>query len=182
MEGAKNSTWAVDREASTAEFSIRFLTVTKTTGVFGEVGGEILFDGEDLSTASVEAVIDVQSVDTGNETRDEHIQERADFFEADTFPEITFESTRVEPGADGGLSIFGDLTIRDVTDAVILDARYGGTTTDGAGSRRATFDAETEINRKGFGVDWGGTASRAVIGDTVSIKIHLEAVEQPNRP
>lgn len=182
MEGTENSTWAVDREASTAEFSIRFLTVAKTTGIFGEVGGEILFDGEHLSAASVEAVIDVPSVDTGNETRDEHIREREDFFEAGTFPEITFKSTRVEPGSDGRLSIFGDLTIRDVTDAVVLDARYGGTATDGAGSRRATFDADAEISRNGFGLDWGGTASRAVIGDTVSIKIHLEAVEQPNRP
>jgi len=184
MNGARNSTWAVDREASTAEFSIRFLTVAKTVGVFGEVRGEVLFDGADLTSASVEAIIDVPSVDTGNETRDEHIQEREDFFEAGTFPEIRFRSTRVEPGSDGRLSIYGDLTIRDVTDAVVLDARYGGRTTDGSGTRRATFDAETKVSRKDFGVDWGGTASRAVIGDTVSIKIHLEAVERlsPNRP
>jgi polyisoprenoid-binding protein YceI len=144
------------------------------------VGGGILFDGEDLSAASVEATIGVSSVDSGNETRDEHIQEREDFFEAGTFPEMTFESTRVEPGSDGRLSIFGDLTIRDVTNAVVLDARYGGTTTDGAGTRRATFDAETHVSRKDFGLDWGGKAGRAVVGDTVSVKIHLEAVEQPS--
>jgi len=175
MDGAKNSTWAVDREASTAEFSVRFLTVTKTAGVF---------DGEDLSAASVEAFIEVPSVDTGNETRDEHLQEREDFFEAETFPEIRFRGTRVEPMGHGRLKIFGDLTIRDVTNAVVLDARYGGTTTDGAGTRRATFDAETEVSRRDFGLDWGGTAGRAVIGEAVSVKIHLEAVEQPspNRP
>jgi polyisoprenoid-binding protein YceI len=119
-------------------------------------------------------------LDTGNETRDEHTQERKDFFEAGTFPEMTFESTRVEAGSDGRLSIFGDLTIRDVNNAVVLDARYGGTTTDGAGARRATFDAETDVSRKDFGLDWGGTAGRAVVGDTVNVKIHLEAVEQPS--
>lgn len=91
---------------------------------------------------------------------------------------MRFRSTRAEPAGDGRLRIFGDLTIRDVTNPVVLGARYGGTTTDGAGTRRATFDAETEVGRTGFEPDWGGTAGRAVIGDPVSINIHLEAVEQ----
>ena len=137
MDVTKNGTWAVDREASSAEFSVRFLTVTRTSGGFGEVAGGIRFDGEDLSGASVEATIQVSSVRTGDETRDEHIRERGDFFEAGAFPEISFESTRVEPSGEGGLMrIVCDLTIRDVTRAVVLGARYGGTTIDGAGTRR----------------------------------------------
>lgn len=92
---------------------------------------------------------------------------------------MRFRGTRVEPAGDGGLRVFGDLTIRDVTRGVVLEARYGGSTTDGAGTRRATFDARTEIRRRDFGLDWGGTAGRAVIGDPVSVKIRLEAVQWP---
>lgn len=91
----------MDREASRAEFSVRFLTVARTSGVFGEVAGTVVFDEEEPSAASVEATIEVPSVDTGNETRDEHIQEREDFFGAGTFSEVRFRSIRVEPADDG---------------------------------------------------------------------------------
>jgi len=167
----------VDREHSRAEFSVRFL-VSETTGFFGEVAGSLSFDEENLQNSSVEATIEVSSIDTGLSKRDEHLSEREDFFQAASFPEITFRSTHIEESGDDRMRVSGDLTVRDATREAVLDVQYKDHNVDGLGTHRATFEAETELSREEFGIDWGGTAGRAVIGDAVSVKLHLEAVRQ----
>ena len=169
--------WSVDREHSRAEFSVRFL-VSETTGFFGEVAGSLSFDEENPQNSSVEATIEVSSIDTGRPKRDEHLSEREDFFQAASFPKITFRSTRVEESGDDRMRVFGDLTVRDVTREAVLDVQYKDHSVDGLGTHRASFEAETELSRDEFGIDWGGTAGRTVIGDTVSVKLHLETVRQ----
>lgn len=169
--------WVVDREHSKAEFAVRYL-VSETTGVFGEVEGTISFNEENPERSSVEATIDVSSIDTGKQKRDEDLLERENFLEAESFPRMTFRSTRVEPSGSDHMKVFGNLTVRDVTKEVVLDVRYKGQNIDGAGTRRATFEAETELSREEFGIDWGGTPGRAVIGDTVTVKLYLEAVRR----
>lgn len=169
--------WSVDREHSRAEFYVRFL-VSETTGFFGEVAGNLSFDEENPQNSSVEATIEVSSLDTGLPKRDEHLSEREDFFQTGSFPEITFRSTHVEESGDDRMRVFGDLTIRDVTREAVLEVQYKDHNVDGLGTHRATFEAETELSREEFGIDWGGTAGRPVIGDAVSVKLHLEAVRQ----
>jgi polyisoprenoid-binding protein YceI len=169
--------WSVDREHSRAEFSVRYL-VSETTGIFGEVAGTLSFDEENPQNSSVEATIEVSSLDTGRIKRDEDLLEREDFFQAESFPEITFRSTSVEESGDDRMRVFGDLTIRDVTKEAVLDVYYKDHSVDGLGTHRATFEAETELSREGFGIDWGGAPGRAAIGDTVSVKLHLEAVRE----
>jgi polyisoprenoid-binding protein YceI len=169
--------WLVDREHSRAEFAVRYL-VSKTTGIFGEVEGTISFDEENPERSSVEATIDVSSIDTGRQKRDEDLLEREDFLEAESFPEITFRSTRVEPSGSDRMKVFGDLTIRDVTREGMLDVWYKDHSIDGSGTHRAVFEAETELSREEFGIDWWGTPGQAVIGDEVTIKLYLEAVRQ----
>lgn len=169
--------WVVDREHSKVEFALRYLLV-KTTGIFGEVAGRMSFDEEDQEDSSVEATIEVSSIDTGKQKRDEDLLEREDFLEAGTFPEMTFQSTQVEPSGSDHMKVTGNLTVRDVTREVMLDVWYKDHSTDGAGTRRATFEAETELSREAFGIDWGGTVGQAAIGDTVSVKLYLEAVRQ----
>jgi polyisoprenoid-binding protein YceI len=169
--------WLVDREHSRAEFAVRYL-VSKTTGVFGEVEGTISFDEENPERSSVEATIDVSSIDTGRQKRDEDLLEREDLLEAESFPKITFRSTRVEPSGSDRMKVLGDLTVRDVTREVMLDVRYKDHSIDGSGTHRAVFEAETELSREEFGIDWGGTPGRAVIGDEVTVKLYLEAVRQ----
>jgi polyisoprenoid-binding protein YceI len=169
--------WIVDREHSRAEFAVRFL-VSETTGIFGEVAGRMSFDAENPEESSVEATIEVSSIDTGSQKRDEDLLQREGFLEAESFPEMTFRSTRVEPRGSDRMKVIGDLTIRDITREVELDVWYKGESIHGAAERRATFEAETELSRGEFGVDWGGTAGRAVIGDVVSVKLHLEAVRE----
>jgi len=169
--------WVVDREHSRAEFAVRYL-VSETTGVFGEVAGTISFDEENPENSSVEATIDVSSVDTGSQKRDEDLLEREDFLEAESFPEMTFRSTQVEASGSDRMKVTGDLTIRDVTKEVELDVRYRDHSVDGSGTHRANFEAETELSREAFGIDWGGTPGRAAIGDTVTVTLHLEVVRQ----
>jgi polyisoprenoid-binding protein YceI len=161
-EQAWEGLWIIDRASSKAEFSVRFLTVARTTGAFGEVGGTIVFDEETPERSSVEATIDVTSIDTGNEKRDEDLLEER-FLDADSFPHMR---------------VTGDLTIRDVKKEIELDVRYKGLSTDGSGSQRAAFDAETTLSREDFAVNWGGTAGRALVGDTVDVKLYLEAIKR----
>ncbi len=169
--------WAVDREHSRAEFAVRYL-VSETVGVFGEVAGTISFDEENPENSSVQATIDVSSLDTGSQKRDEDLLEREEFLEAQSFPEMTFQSTEVEQSGDARLKVTGDLTIRDVTEQVVLDVEYKDHSIDGAGTHRATFEAQTELNREEFGLDWGGRVGEVVIGDAVTVTLHLEAVRQ----
>ena len=167
--------WSVDREHSKAEFAVRYL-VPETTGVFGEVAGTISLDEESPENSSVEATIDVYSLDTGRPKRDEDLLEREEFLEAERFPQITFQSTQVELSESDRMKVHGNLTIRDVTREVTLDVQYKDHSVDGAGTHRAVFDAKTELSREEFGIDWGGTPGQVVIGDAVSVRLHLEAV------
>lgn len=169
--------WVVDREHSKAEFAVRYL-VSETIGVFGEVAGRMSFDEENPENSSVEATIEVSSIDTGSPKRDQDLLEREGFLEAESFPEMTFRSTRVEQSDGDRMKVSGDLTVRGVTKEVVLDVQYKEHSIDAYGTHRATFEAETELSREEFGIDWGGTAGRAVIGDAVTVKLHLEAVRQ----
>jgi polyisoprenoid-binding protein YceI len=169
--------WAIDREHSRAEFSVRYL-VSDTTGIFGEVSGMLSFDEESPQNSSVEATIEVPSLDTGRHKRDEDLLEKEEFLQAESFPEMTFQSTQVEHSGDDRMKVTGNLTIRDITKEVVLDVRYKDHNIDVSGTHRAVFEASTELSRKEFGIDWRGTAGQAVIGDAVSVKLHLEAVRE----
>ncbi len=169
--------WTVDREHSRAEFAVRYL-VSETTGVFGEVAGTMSFDEDNPENSSVQATIDVSSLDTGSPKRDEDLLQREEFLEAERFPEMTFQSTDVEVSGDDRLKVTGNLTIRDVSREVVLDVRYKDHSVDGSGTHRATFEAQTELSREEFGIDWGGRVGEAVIGDSVTVTLHLEAVRQ----
>ena len=173
--------WTVDREHSKAEFAVRYL-IPETTGVFGEVAGRLNFDEENPEKSLVETTIDVSSIDTGHQKRDEDLLEREDFFQAERFPEITFQSTQVEASGSDRMKVYGDLTIRGVTKEVMLDVQYKDHNIDAYGTHRAIFEAETDLSREEFGVDWGGTLGRLVIGDEVTVKLHLEAVREGFSP
>jgi polyisoprenoid-binding protein YceI len=173
--------WAIDREHSKAEFAVRYL-VPETTGVFGEVAGRLNFDEENPEKSLVETTIDVSSLDTGRQKRDEDLLEREDFFQAERFPEITFQSTQVEASDSDRLKVYGDLTIRDVTKEVMLDVQYKEHDIDAYGTHRAIFEAETELSREEYGLDWGGILGQVFIGDEVTVKLHLEALREGFSP
>jgi polyisoprenoid-binding protein YceI len=173
------STWVIDPSHSTAEFGVKHLMVSTVRGRFGVISGQIQFDEGDVAKSSVEVSIDVASVDTREEKRDAHLRS-ADFFDVETFPTITFKSTRVEPNGKENLRITGDLTIRDVTNSVVLDAEFGGRGPTPWGSEVISYSGETTISRKDFGmlfnipIDSGGV----VVGDKVKITVEFEAIKQ----
>jgi polyisoprenoid-binding protein YceI len=153
------------------------MMVSKVRGHFGSVEGTIV-TGEDVRDSSVEARVDVSSIDTNNEQRDAHIRS-ADFFEVEKFPVATFRSAGVRGDRDGYV-LAGELNLHGVTRPVQLELEFNGVTKDPWGGTRAGFSGRTEINRKDFGIDielpmdGGGV----VVGDKIQLNLEIEAVLQ----
>ena len=168
-------TWDIDASHSTVGFSVRHMMVSKVRGYFTRFSGEVV-TAADPAQSTVNATIDMDSIDTRQEQRDAHIRS-ADFFDVGNHTVMTFRSTEVRTdGADW--TVVGDLTIKGVTRSVELALEVNGFGPDAYGGTRAGFSAKTEISRKEFGVDidmpmdGGGV----VVGDKISIELEIEAV------
>lgn len=171
------ATWNIDASHSLAEFSVRHMMVSTTRGQFQDVTGTLQLDESDITKSSVEATIGVASITTRDEKRDGHLRS-ADFFDAETFPTITFKSTSVAKKGDEYI-VTGDLTIRGNTRSVELKTEFNGVNTNPWGGRVAGFSADTEISRKDFGLEWNVALETGgvLVGDKV--KIHLEVEANP---
>jgi polyisoprenoid-binding protein YceI len=175
IPGYVTGTWSIDPVHSDVSFTVRHMMVSKVRGKFHGVIGSIVL-AEDPLRSEVTAEVDMASIDTGNEQRDEHIRS-ADFFEVAKYPNMTFRSTNVRPDGDGFL-VTGDLTLRGVTKPIELDLEVNGFAKDPYGGTRAGFTGTTQINRKDFGItidmpmDGGG----AVVGDKIQVLLEIEAV------
>jgi polyisoprenoid-binding protein YceI len=173
------STWTVDPTHSIVEFAVKHLVITTVKGRFRDFEATLRIDESHPENSSVSASVDVASVDTDTPDRDAHLRSD-DFFNAERYPKITFQSTNVERVDDTHYKVHGDLTIRDVTKQVVLDAEFEGEVDDPWGHRRAGFTATTQISRNEFGVKWNQLieAGGAVVSDNVKITLHVEAVRQ----
>jgi polyisoprenoid-binding protein YceI len=173
-------TWALDTTHTDVSFTARHLMVTKVRGRFGVCGGTVTI-AENPLDSSVEATIDVASVNSGEAGRDEHLLS-PDFFDVEHYPTITFRSTKVVAAADGAYKLTGELTIKDVTRPVTLDLEYLGTIDSPFGDTRAGFSASTEINRKDWGLNWNMAleAGGVVVGEKVKLNIDAETILQKN--
>ena len=167
-------TWTVDPVHSEVSFVVRHMMVSKVRGRFDKFEGTIETASDPLQS-TVTATVDLSSVNTGNETRDNHIRSE-DFFHTEKHPTMTFRSTGVRP--DGNFFLLdGDLTLRDVTRPVTFRLEVNGFGPDPFGGTRAGFTAIGDINRSDFGVsfnqvlDQGGLA----LGEDVAISIEIEA-------
>ena len=169
-------TWTVDPVHSSVEFQVRNMGIVWVKGVFTDFTGTIEATGEPGGVRA-NGTVEVASVDTRSEQRDEHLR-GADFFDVENHPEIKFESTRIEPN-DGGLRVVGNLTIKSVTREVQLDATIQGTVDDPWGNQRVGVEATGAINRRDFDLNWDGrTPSGAQLAsDEVRLLLHLGAVK-----
>jgi polyisoprenoid-binding protein YceI len=178
IPGLAAGTWSIDASHSDVSFSVRHLMVSKVKGSFRSFSGAITV-GDDALASSVEASIDLASIDTRDEQRDHHLRS-ADFFEIDKYPTMTYRSTAIRPQGDGWV-VEGELDLHGVTRQVNLDLEFNGTSADPWGGTRAGFSATTEINRKDFGIDismpldGGGV----VVGDKIKVSLEIEAILQP---
>jgi polyisoprenoid-binding protein YceI len=176
IAGLTPGVWKIDPVHTTAEFVVRHLMVTKVRGRFTDITGAVTI-GEDVLDSSVEVIIGTASITTGDETRDNHLRTK-DFLEVDKYPVITFKSAKVV-GTGSDYTVTGDLTIHGVTRPIDMAVEFNGVATDPWGGTRAGFSAETEINRRDFGVDismpmdGGGV----VVGDKIKIQIEAEIVK-----
>ncbi|CAN5556383.1 YceI family protein [soil metagenome] len=168
-------TWSIDASHSLAEFSVRHMMVSTTRGQFQNVSGTLTLDEGDLTTAKVEATIEVKSLSTRDEKRDGHLLS-ADFFDADNFPTIIFTSTSVAKKGDDYI-VTGDLTIHGTTRSVELKTEFNGFNTTPWGGRVVGFSADTEISRKDFGLEWNVALETGgvLVGDKVKIHLEVEA-------
>jgi len=173
---AQTRTWTIDPAHSLAEFSVRHMMVSTVKGRFTDLSGAIVFDHSDPTKASVQAEIKAASITTHDPQRDAHLQS-PDFFDAERFPTLTFKSTRVEPVSDERVKIYGDLTIRDQTREVVLDAELNGQGTNPWGKDVIGFSAHTQFNRKDFGLNWNVAleAGGVLVSDTIKVTLEVEA-------
>ena len=174
--------WAIDPNHSSITFSIRHL-MSKVRGEMKIKEGWIDTQGNDLSKARVEVVLDASTINTGIEMRDNHLRSADGHFDVANYPTVTFKSKRVEGKDPSHFNVVGDLTIHGITREVMLNASFGGRGKDAYGKERVGFSAETAVNRKNFNLTWNQTVETGgfVLGDEVKIEIDVEAVaaEQP---
>lgn len=171
------TTWKLDPAHSQAEFVVKHMMITKVRGRFATVSGTLEVDEENPSQSRVEVEIEASSIDSRQEDRDTHLRS-ADFLDVENHPTLTFRSKRVEglklePGAE--FKVVGDLTIRDTTKEVTLDAVYEGRGQDPWGGQRLGFSADTVVDRREYGLEWNQALETGgfLVGNDV--KIHLEA-------
>jgi len=169
--------YKIDATHSGVSFSVRHMGIAKVHGTFNEFAGTVQYDAADTSKWAVDVTIQSASVDTRSENRDNHLRSD-DFFNAETYPTITFKSTGVKAKADGTFALTGNLTMRDVTKPVTLDVEMLGAITDARGNERIAFSATTTIKRLDYGVKWSKTLDTGglVGSDDVKIEIELAAV------
>lgn len=171
---AQQARFEVDTVHSELSFRIRHL-FGRVAGTFGNWHGVVSVDTLNLTNTTVDVTIQAASIDTRVPARDAHLR-TPDFFAADSFPTLTFKSTRVEM-AGNLFRVHGDLTIRGHTRPVVLEGTYAGLFDDPWGGRRIAFIASTRINRHDFGVSFDGPFEQiGQIGDMVDIEIAVEAV------
>jgi len=168
--------WAIDANHSSIGFTIRHLGVSKVRGRFTRFDAEVII-GETLETTTVNATVDMASIDTANADRDAHVLS-ADIIDVARRPTIVFRSTRVA-GAGSEYEVDGDLTIGDVTRPIALTVELGGIESFPGGPRHAGFEATTEIRRKDFGIDLALPPGVNVValGDVVKVELDLQLLE-----
>ncbi len=164
LTGLTTGTWAIDPTHSEVGFVARHLMVTKVRGSFADVTGTVQV-ADDLTQSVATVTIATASVTTGTADRDGHLRS-SDFFDVETYPQMTFRSTSFD-----GDTLAGDLTIKGVTQPVTLDVEFTGVATDPWGNDKAAFEATGELNRTDWGLTWNANLEKG--GVLVSEKIKL---------
>jgi polyisoprenoid-binding protein YceI len=170
-------TYSIDPTHSRIGFVARHAMVTKVRGSFNEFEGSGYFDAENPSASNLQLTIQAASIDTRNADRDSHLKSN-DFFDMETYPEITFRSTAVENVDAENYRVTGDLTIKGVTKPVTVDFEYTGTAVDPYGNTRIGLDGTTTVNRKDWGVNWNAAleAGGVLVSEKVTLEFEVSAI------
>ncbi|MFJ9061229.1 YceI family protein [Streptomyces sp. NPDC102409] len=175
---ALTGTYTIDLAHSSIGFTVRHAMVTNVRGSFGDHEGTLVLDGANPAASTASIDVKISSVDTGITDRDGHLVS-GDFFDAETFPLMTFRSTQAEQLGGDTYRVTGDLTIKDVTRPLSIDLEFNGSATDPYGNQRVGFEGSAEILRS----DWGLTYNAALetggvlVGDKVKLSFDISAIK-----
>lgn len=172
-------TWKLDPAHSSAEFKVKHMMISNVKGTFSGLSGTLTEHTVDSTLSSVEASVDISTVNTGDAQRDGHLKS-ADFFDVEKYPAMTFKSTKVERKAEDEYRVTGDLTIHGVTKPVTFAVE--GPTAPGKdpwGNTRIGLSATTKINRKDFGLSWNAALETGgfLVGEDVQLTLEAQFIK-----
>lgn len=170
--------WNLDPAHSEIEFKVKHMMISTVSGAFNDFSASLESDDEDFSTMNVSFEANVDSIHTKNQDRDNHLKS-PDFFDAQSYPKLTFKSTNVTRKSDNEYEVSGDLTIRDQTQPVTLIAENNGVIKDPYGNERTGFEISGKIDRSKFGLTWSALteAGGMVVGNDIRLNANVEFVK-----
>jgi len=172
-----SGSYTLDVSHTRLGFSARHAMVTTVRGAFTSFEGTATIDATNPAASSVRLSIETASIDTGSADRDGHLRS-GDFFDAETYPKLTFVSSSVErDGAEWAIT--GDLTIKDVTRPVTILFQETGSARDPFGNLRVGFEGATTISRKDWGLTWNAALETGgvLVSDKVKLELDVSAIQ-----
>jgi polyisoprenoid-binding protein YceI len=173
------TTWKIDPAHSEINFTVRHMMISNVRGRFEEFDGTVEFDEQNPENSVVDVRIDATSINTREAKRDTHLRS-PDFLNAEKYPYLTYQSTRIKRTGETTAIIYGDLHIREKAIEVPLEVEFNGLAKSPWGTTSAGFSATAKINRKDWGLEWNQALETGgvLVGDEVKINIELEIIKQ----
>jgi polyisoprenoid-binding protein YceI len=171
--------WAIDPTHSEIGFKVKHMMFTNVSGKFGTYDATIVTDDDNFENASMEFSADINSIDTNNADRDNHLKS-ADFFDADNHPKLTFKASSFTKTDGHNYELTGDLTLRGVTKSVKFPVEFSGLMQDPWGNTKAGLNIDGKINRKDWGLNWNSALETGgvLVGEEVKLNIELQLAKQ----
>ncbi len=171
--------WKFDKTHSEIGFNVTHMLISEVSGKFKEYSGTIVSSSDDFQNATIEFEVQVSSIFTDNETRDNHLKSD-DFLDVEKYPTLKFVSKSFKKVEGKEYKLIGDLTIKDITKEVTLAVKYNGTVTGPWGKTRAGFKIVGEIDRFDYGLQWNKAleAGGLVVSREVELEIKLELIKK----
>ncbi|MGH2623165.1 MAG: YceI family protein [Sphingobacterium sp.] len=169
--------WTLDTAHSEIEFKVKHMMISSVKGNFEDFKVEVTTESEQLENASVAVEIDVNSISTKSEQRDQHLKSE-DFFNAAQFDQIKFVSTEIKKVSEEEYEVTGDLTIKGITKPVTFEAEFGGIGKDPWGNQKAGYTVTGKINRADFGLSWNAALETGgvMVSNDVKFQADLQFV------
>lgn len=170
----KKTTWVIDPAHSEITFKVKHIMISTISGQFEKFDAKVETNENDFTNASIDVYVDVDSINTKNNDRDNHLKSN-DFFNSEEFPVLAFKSKKFD-----GSKLTGDLTIRSVTKEITLDSDFNGIAVDPYGQTKAGFELSGEINRKDFGLMWDVVteAGNVVVSNKIKLAMNVQLVKR----
>lgn len=171
--------WAIDPTHSEIGFKVKHMMFTNVSGKFGTYDATIVTDDDNFENASMEFSADINSIDTNNADRDNHLKS-ADFFDADNHPKLTFKASSFTKIDGHNYELTGDLSIKGVTKTVKFPVEFSGLMKDPWGNTKAGLNIDGKINRKDWGLNWNSALETGgvLVGEEVKLNIELQLAKQ----